>query len=213
MAFNSSSVCGVVYEGNLCQTCPFTEAQVAEQVALAAEGGARRWSTTLDVVSASLLGTELLLLALAVALRRRRPMQHVGTSFVVLILLGCAAGNASTWIDSFRVTPFLCRLRLALFYLFMTLLLAARLGKLVSHCARVRMYNAAGPSGARAMGWDVRARKSAAALVAAQLVALGSYLAVAADDPAEECCVYSVCSLGVGELAFNGCESRYAPLP
>ena len=133
-------------------------------------------------------------------------MQLAGTPFLVLIILGCACGSAASFLDSVSISPPLCRLRISLIYLFITLLLAARLGKLVSHCKRARMYRAVGSGGTRAMGWDFRARRAALALVLLQLVALGIYMGAAARAPVDESLLFTVCSVSGGELAFSGIE-------
>lgn len=208
----TDEVCELIYADDLCRTCPFTD----EQVAAAAADAARRWKLALVLLSVGFLAVEAALVVAAVVLRRRRQMQLAGPSFLVLILAGCAAGTAATGLDAFAVSPALCRLRLALLYLFVTLLLAARLGRLISHVKRARMYHAVGAGGGRALGWDLRAQKAAAGLIIAQLLALGAYLGVAADEPATPSCLYSVCSLAPGELAFNGLQvgvRRAAGLP
>lgn len=191
---SGDDVCALVQQQDLCNVCP-------QQVIAGAAAMAERWGPALDALCVTCLAAEALLFAAAVALRRRRPMASL--SYVCIILAGCCTGTAMAWIDSWPPSGGLCRSRLSLLYLFLTLLVAPRLGKLVSHCKRARMYQHAGGAGTRAIGWDWRARRTTAALMALEVALLGAYAGVSSDAPAEELRLYTLCSEEPWERAFN----------
>ena len=142
-----------------------------EALLITAAESARRWMRPTEGVAYPMLAIELCLLLALIHLRHSRPIRHAGFGYCVFILLGCMFGAGTTLFDAHPQSGPRCRFRLAFIYLFLTLLLAPRLGKLVSANKMARFYHATSGS-----AWDKRALWTSCSIVGVQVFMLMIFL-------------------------------------
>ena len=172
-----------------------------EALLITAAESARRWMRPTEGVAYPMLAIELCLLLALIHLRHSRPIRHAGFGYCVFILLGCMFGAGTTLFDAHPQSGPRCRFRLAFIYLFLTLLLAPRLGKLVSANKMARFYHATSGS-----AWDKRALWTSCSIVGVQVFMLMIFLLASAERDYKEERLYTTCTENVREHAFHFLE-------
>ena len=112
----------------------------AEDSQRLAEASASHWKGALLVLSSLFVLLELALLVLLYVFRRRHPIQQAGIGYIATITIACLHAHAATIIDAVPQSGGLCRSRLVLLYLFLWLLLVARVSKLLSFCKMAQVF-------------------------------------------------------------------------
>ena len=113
----------------------------AEDSQRLAEASASHWKGALLVLSSLFVLLELALLVLLYVFRRRHPIQQAGIGYIATITVACLHAHAATIIDAVPQSGGLCRSRLVLLYLFLWLLLVARVSKLLSFCKMAQVFS------------------------------------------------------------------------
>lgn len=185
------------------------QAEQQQRLLAAARRSAEEWVGTTASISATSLALDFVLLIIIFRLRRHRPLQRVGVSFCMCILVGCMFGHAASLMDG--VPPkgaegAQCRGRLAIMYMFVYLMIAPLFGKLVSLCRSANSVLLAGYS----TGWDKLAKRLTIAIALFQLVMVVCYLIITAGKPFRADRLQTVCSEYVSEHAFHFVDGAIA---
>ena len=150
-------------------------------------------------MSSTSLALDGVLLVLIVHLRRHRPLQRAGVTFLACLLLGCMLGHVASLMDGLPLSGAVCRSKMGVIYACLYALLAPLLGKLASLCRAAQNVLLAGHT----TGWDTFAQKVTATVLGVQLMALLLYLGLTAGKATRDDRLQTVCSENVSEHAFH----------
>lgn len=176
-----------------------SEEQSRREILEAARESAEKWASTTAAISVTSMCVDLFVLVVVVKLHRHRNIQRSGMSFLGSLLIGCVFGHIASLIDGLPPSGGLCRLRLALIYLFIYGLITPVFAKVTSLAVTTRNAMLA----EHAIAWDRRARRISNGILMVQVLMLIIFLGVTAGKRSREDRFQTVCTDNVSEHAFH----------